>query len=527
MTPRRLALITLAAGALALTAAVTPTAAVAAGTPSYGVTWTVDSTANSLTEYAAGVHGAATPIVTIHGSSTDLDDPTGVAVDPSGDVFAANAGSSSITEYAVGAAGDAPPVTTIAGAKTALDQPASLSYSNDELWVTDPSDNLVEAFSAGVAGNVLPALTFGGAKTRLDHPVAVSAGAFDISVWVVNAPAVGTPSLVEFDTQRPGNTAPDTRIAGSRTGLVQPDAVVAEGDDDVWVADRATNTLSSFDDFGGPANETPGTVIRGPNTGLDGPTGLSLTALDQLCVSNAGNHSVRVFRAGARFDASPLRSITAVGSAAGTPDAVEVVSGPPGPVTDVHAVATSGKAVVSWKAPARTGGGVLGYLVLASQDTGADAIYSFATTGTFPYTTKQTHYTLRGLTNGVEVSFLVLSVNTQGQTFTTDQPSATPFGNPGAPRGVTAARGDGGSVQVFWARPAHSGGKPVTHYRVQYARCSPGATGCHYATRVVSGSARDATMTGLHSGARYAVRVRAVTSHGVGTPSRVAHATAG
>jgi hypothetical protein len=498
-------------------------AATATPRPTYGVTWVADTAANSLTEYASGVRGAADPIATIIGANTHLAQPTGVTVDPAGNIYASNAGSNSLTEYALRANGNVAPIATISGAATALDGPASVTYIDDKLWVANPASNLVEAFSIGVNGNVLPALTYSGAKTRLNHPVAVSETGDDFGVWVVNAPTSGTPSLTSYDTTRSGNTAPDDRIAGSKTGLVAPDAIVADGFSFVWVADRATNTVSQFADDGPqPANHAPGTTITGVNTGLDEPTGISLDALDQIAVANAGNHSVRLFGTHAEFDATPLRSITGIGSDAGAPDAVDLFSAPPGAPTHIHVVAGSGRATLTWRSPVQTGGGVLGYQVLAFPDTGGDEeLYSFATSNNYPYSTKKTSYTQRFLTNGVRYQFIVNTINTQGQSFSRHLPTATPIGNAGAPRGLTVVP-DQNAIKVFWGTPAHDGGKPITHYRVQYATCSPGASGCAFRTRVTAAKVRHLTITGLRGGTTYRIRVLAETSHGLGKASRTA-----
>jgi Fibronectin type III domain len=490
----------------------------AAPQPTYGVTWVADTAANSLSEYAAGATGAATPVATISGASTHLTHPTGVTVDPAGNIYASNAGSNAITEYAVGANHNVAPTATISGAATALDAPSSISYGNDQLWVTDPDSNLVEAFTAGETGNVLPAEAISGSKTKLNHPVSLSASGEDSGIWVVNAPASGSPSVTEYGTG--GDVPPDARIAGSRTGLVTPDGVSIDGFDSIWVTDRSTNRVSEYSQFSfGGANQKPDVVITGSATKLDGPSGISTDALERLTVANAGDRSVRVFAASAHGDAAPVRSITGVGSATGTPNAVDSFGAVPGAPTHVHVVAHSGSASVTWKSPVQTGGGIAEFDVVAFPIP-TNPSGSFLTSGEV-FETTHTSFTERHLTNGVKYQFQVSAVNAFGEGDSVQPVTATPIGDASAPRGITAVPGRG-AIKVFWGSPATNGGEPIMHYRVQYATCAPGVAGCAFRTRVTPKASRHLTITGLPSGTQYRVRVLAQTSHGLGKPSRTA-----
>src|SRR3989442_7041473 len=55
---------------------------------------------SSVTAYAAGATGNATPTATIAGSKTGLNQPSGVALDAAGRVYVANAASTNRTEAA-------------------------------------------------------------------------------------------------------------------------------------------------------------------------------------------------------------------------------------------------------------------------------------------------------------------------------------------------------------------------------------------------------------------------------------------
>src|SRR5690348_8710208 len=71
-----------------------------------GISYIANGGGNSLTEYAVGANGDTTPLSTISGSNTGLNDPWAVGRDASGTLYVANAVGYSITEYAAGTSGN-------------------------------------------------------------------------------------------------------------------------------------------------------------------------------------------------------------------------------------------------------------------------------------------------------------------------------------------------------------------------------------------------------------------------------------
>src|SRR5581483_994952 len=107
------------------------------------------------------------------------------------------------------------------------------------------------------------------------------------------------------------------------------------------------------------------------------PTGLSHDAFGRIVVTNAGNHTVRIFPAGATGNVRPVRVLSGVGSAAGNPAAVSVYGVHPSRPTELKATLHGTVAHLSWKAPAVTGGHVVGYDVLAATGTGGNLSVAF------------------------------------------------------------------------------------------------------------------------------------------------------
>lgn len=103
------------------------TAAFAIAVDRAGTVYVVNSDDKSISGvlvFGPRANGNVAPIRVIAGSATKLETPSGVAVDPSGDIFVSDHGGSSNTGavrvYAKGANGNAAPIYSIAGSATRL-----------------------------------------------------------------------------------------------------------------------------------------------------------------------------------------------------------------------------------------------------------------------------------------------------------------------------------------------------------------------------------------------------------------------
>jgi hypothetical protein len=457
----------LAAAVFATPVALAPTlvSPAAAATPTvYGGIWTVDTGANSVSEYAPSAHGAATATTVISGLATGLDGPTAVAVGTEGVVYVVNTDGDSITEYAKGATGNATPIRTIGGARTGLDGPSGISLVQGQIWVTDPASNLVEAFTATASGNVLPAETISGKKTKLDHPTAIAADFLFISV--LNTPTVGRPSItvyLPFPTY--GNIAPFGAMKGTSKTLLSPTAIATSPEGLTYVNDTADNSISRVVPFLSAFTDRVPTLpgIKGAKTGLNDPVGLGVDATGHLLVTNAGDHSVRVFDSHAKGNTAPVRTITAVGSDDGSPAAVAVFGARPGAPTDLHATVHGNSATLSWKPPAVTGGGILGYEVIRT----GGGVNELVDTESDAETTKTT-MTVHDLPAGRSSLFRVVAVNAFGVSRGSNLAHVFVKPAPSAPRQVSVVA-TSHRLTVDWKRPKSHGGSHITHYLVAYS----------------------------------------------------------
>ena len=213
--------------------------------------------------------------------------------------------------------------------------------------------------------------------------------------------------------------------------------------------------------------------------------------------------------------------LVVAGSSTGTDDDVLVVSvdatARPGTPTGLAATAGNGQVALSWTAPTVTGGSAItGYAVESSADGGATWSTVTASTGS-----TTTSHTVTGLTAGVATTFRVAAVNAVGTGGTSGSASATPFGLPGAPTGLSAAAG-AWQVALSWTAPADDGGSAITGYRIE--RSIDGMTWSDLVADTAS-TATSHTAVGLTGGTAVRFRISARTATGVGAVGAVVTAT--
>src|SRR6266550_3612692 len=139
------AVVTATSAGVSAAATVTVTGGVA-GKPLYVANYF----GNSITVYAAGASGNATPTATIAGGNTGLNFPQGIALDGAGNIYVTNINSNSITVYAAGASGNAPPTATIAGDNTGLVNPAGITLDGaGNIYVGNDGGNSIIVYAAG------------------------------------------------------------------------------------------------------------------------------------------------------------------------------------------------------------------------------------------------------------------------------------------------------------------------------------------------------------------------------------------
>lgn len=115
--------------------------------------------APSIRVYAATATGNAKPLRIIEGPLTQLDWPTGLAVDTVNNVVAvANSVNDSVLIYSRTGNGDLKPLRVIKGRKTGIARPmgVAIDAKNNELWVANFGDHSAVVFDLKANGNAAP-----------------------------------------------------------------------------------------------------------------------------------------------------------------------------------------------------------------------------------------------------------------------------------------------------------------------------------------------------------------------------------
>ncbi|MGB8909894.1 MAG: NHL repeat-containing protein [Candidatus Cybelea sp.] len=241
---------------------------------------------STATVYSAGTTGNVAPIQTIAGSMTGVFDPYGIALNPlNGNIYVANSSNGrnggTVTIYPPGSSGNIAPIGIIKGKRTGLDNPGEvLLGGTGKIYVPNlfGSSNFlgsVTVYRAGATRGVPPIQTIGGSNTGLDYPLQVALDS-TAKIYVVNA---GDDSVTVYAPRANGNVAPIRTIEGHKTQLHDPDGIALDASGNIYVANgylsskRGTITIYAA---GARGNATPINIISGSNTGLHGPRGIAI-----------------------------------------------------------------------------------------------------------------------------------------------------------------------------------------------------------------------------------------------------------
>src|SRR5438445_7401690 len=166
----------------------TPTATIAGGNTGLnapagialdgaGNIFVTNQASNGITVDAAAASGNATPTATIAGGNTGLHSPAGIALDGAGNIYVTNVSlisPNSITVYAAGASGDATPTATITGFNTGLSAPFGIALDGaGNLYVANVTGSIT-VYAAGTSGDATPTATIAGGNTGLSAPFGIA-----------------------------------------------------------------------------------------------------------------------------------------------------------------------------------------------------------------------------------------------------------------------------------------------------------------------------------------------------------------
>ena len=141
----------------------------------------------SITVYAKDAQGNARPLRTIQGPKTQMNWPTGLAIDEDrNEIYIANDGGNSVLVFDASAQGDVAPIRAVKGPASLVSNPTGvfLDKKNNELWVANFGNHTSAVYRPDANGDVAPLRVIRSAPAN--QPV----------------PGLGNPHPLAYDSKR-------------------------------------------------------------------------------------------------------------------------------------------------------------------------------------------------------------------------------------------------------------------------------------------------------------------------------------
>jgi len=148
-----------------------------------------------------------------------------------------------------------------------------------------------------------------------------------------------------------------------------------------------------------------------------------------------------------------VRAVTEAGASPSVTVTATPQTTAPGQVTGLTGTPGDGRVILQWYRPTVTGSNTI-----SNYEYSGDNGNSWITTGN-----AVTSYTVHGLVNGTEYTFIVRASNRRGKGLSSQSVSVTPRGVPKAVNSLTAKAKDG-SATISWQTPSNNGGANILKY---------------------------------------------------------------
>jgi hypothetical protein len=188
------------------------------------------------------------PIAIISGEATGLAFPSAITLDPNGDIYVVNAETAntksslpSITVYAAGSTGNASPAATITGSNTGLIYSSNIALDSSgnlyAIGIASDGEFSVNGYAPGSNGDVSPAASITGVATDLNGPIGLALDS-NGNLYVLNSRDSSTGSVTVYAPGSSGNIPPIATVTSYFSQLDLASALALDSGRNIYVADE-------------------------------------------------------------------------------------------------------------------------------------------------------------------------------------------------------------------------------------------------------------------------------------------------
>jgi DNA-binding beta-propeller fold protein YncE len=234
---------------------------------------------------------------TISAVGSNFNDPYGVALDGSGDVFVADTGNNAVDEI-VAVGGKVSSGSTVNTVSSVFNDPYGVAVDGSgDVFVADTFNNAVREIVA-VGGQVSPSSTVNTVGNGFSLPTGVAVDSLG-DVFVADYGNTAAKEIVAVN----GQVSSASTVIPVGSGFTGPTGVAVDAAGDVFVADNGNNAVDEIVAVNGQVSA--GSTVKPVGSGFSEPFAVTVDAAGDVFVADFDNNAVKeIFAVGGQVSSS-------------------------------------------------------------------------------------------------------------------------------------------------------------------------------------------------------------------------------